>query len=170
MGRCPASSRSAPCAMRQRIDLDAVVAPPYDVLSDADVDDLAARDAHNIVHVDVPRGGPDRYDAAGELLRAWLADGVLVRDDAPSFTLYRMRFTDATGARRDLVGVRGRARGRRRGCRRRAAPRAHDAQGVDGPARPDAGDRGQPLAGLGAFPGDRADRVAAPIPASRSAR
>ena len=26
-------------------------------------------------------------------------------DDAPSFTLYRMRFTDATGADRDLVGV-----------------------------------------------------------------
>jgi uncharacterized protein (DUF1015 family) len=86
-------------------DLDAVIAPPYDVLSDADVDALAARDPHNIVHVDVPRGGPDRYDEAGRLLRTWIADGTIVRDAAPTLTLYRMRFTDATGAARDLVGV-----------------------------------------------------------------
>ena len=89
------------------VDLDAVVAPPYDVLSDADVDALDARDEHNIVHVDVPRGGPDRYEVAGKLLRAWRDDGVLVDDDVPTFTLYRMRFTDATGTRRDLVGVLG---------------------------------------------------------------
>jgi len=89
------------------VDLDAVIAPPYDVLSDADVDALAARDEHNIVHVDVPRRGPDRYETAAALLRAWLADGTLARDDAPTFTLYRMRFTDAAGTPRDLVGVLG---------------------------------------------------------------
>ena len=89
------------------VDLDAVIAPPYDVLSDADVDALAGRDEHNIVHVDVPRGGPERYEVAGTLLRSWLAAGTLVRDDAPTFTLYRMRFTDAAGTARDLVGVLG---------------------------------------------------------------
>jgi uncharacterized protein (DUF1015 family) len=86
------------------IELAAVVAPPYDVVSEAEALDLAARDEHNIVHVDVPRG-PDRYDAAGRLLRQWIADGVLVADDAPTFTLYRMRFRDETGQPRDLVGV-----------------------------------------------------------------
>jgi uncharacterized protein (DUF1015 family) len=86
------------------IDLGAVVAPPYDVLADADVDALAARDVHNIVHVDVPRG-PDRYADAGRRLREWIAEDVLVADDAPTFTLYRMGFTDATGQQRDLVGV-----------------------------------------------------------------
>ena len=89
------------------IDLGAVVAPPYDVLSDADVDALAAQDEHNIVHVDVPRGGDDRYAIAGQVFRRWLADGVLVTDERPTFTLYRMRFTDESGARRDLVGVLG---------------------------------------------------------------
>ena len=44
------------------VDLDAVIAPPYDVLSEAEVETLAERDPHNIVHVDVPRGGPDRYE------------------------------------------------------------------------------------------------------------
>ena len=45
-------------------DLAAVTAPPYDVLSDADVDALAALDPHNIVRVDVPRRGEDRYSEA----------------------------------------------------------------------------------------------------------
>jgi uncharacterized protein (DUF1015 family) len=86
------------------VELVDVVAPPYDVLSDDDVSELAARDEHNIVHVDVPRG-PDRYAAAARLLRQWMAQGILVADEAPTFTLYRMRFADASGQRRDLVGA-----------------------------------------------------------------
>jgi uncharacterized protein (DUF1015 family) len=89
------------------VDLDDVVAPPYDVLSDADIDELAARDPRNIVHVDVPRGGPGRYETAARTLCRWIDDGVLVADDRPTFTLYRMRFTDAAGVARDLVGVLG---------------------------------------------------------------
>jgi uncharacterized protein (DUF1015 family) len=85
--------------------LDLLVAPPYDVLSAEDVSTLAARSAHNIVHVDVPTGGPDRYVRAGVLFRQWIDHGVLARDDEPSFTAYRMRFADATGTDRDLVGV-----------------------------------------------------------------
>ena len=89
--------------------LDDVIAPPYDVLSDAQVDELEARHAHNIVHVDVPRerDGDDRYAAAGDLLRTWLGEGVMARDDDPSFTLYRMSFTDAAGRDREIVGVLG---------------------------------------------------------------
>lgn len=91
------------------VDLDAVIAPPYDVLSEADIDALEARSPHNIVHVDVPRerDGEGRYDAAGDRLRSWLADGVLVRDDEPSFVVYRMSFTDAAGRDRSIVGVLG---------------------------------------------------------------
>ena len=88
-------------------DLDDLVAPPYDVLSSRDVAALASRSPHNIVHVDVPDGGDDRYQRAAERLEHWIADGVLRSDDAESFTIYRMRFTDATGADRNLVGVLG---------------------------------------------------------------
>lgn len=87
------------------IDLQQVIAPPYDVLSSADVAELATRDEHNIVRVDVPTGGEDRYQIAAATLEQWLADGVLVRDDEPSLTIYRMAFTDATGAERTIVGV-----------------------------------------------------------------
>jgi uncharacterized protein (DUF1015 family) len=86
-------------------DLAAVVAPPYDVLSDAQVDELAGRSVHNIVRVDVPRGGADRYERAAETLQEWIDHGVLVPDERPSFTIYRMRFTDAGGAARDVAGV-----------------------------------------------------------------
>lgn len=86
-------------------DLQQVIAPPYDVLSGADVAELGARDRHNIVHVDVPTGGDDRYDVAARTLAEWLDAGVLVRDDAPTLTIYRMSFADATGADRTIVGV-----------------------------------------------------------------
>ena len=88
-------------------DLASVIAPPYDVLSDADVDALEARSLHNVVRIDVPRGGEDRYDLAAKALREWLDEEILVVDPQPSFTIYRMRFTDSAGARRDIAGVLG---------------------------------------------------------------
>lgn len=87
------------------IDLQQVIAPPYDVLSDADVTELGGRSEHNIVHVDVPAGGDDRYDVAARVLGEWLDSGVLVSDDQDTLTIYRMSFTDATGTPRTIVGV-----------------------------------------------------------------
>ncbi len=90
------------------VDLDEVIAPPYDVLSDADVDDLRSRSPRNIVHVDVPAGeGSARYAEAARVLDAFVDRGVLTLDDEPGFTIYRMRFVDERGEHRDLVGVLG---------------------------------------------------------------
>ena len=90
-------------------DLALVTAPPYDVLSDADLDELEQRDEHNIVWIDVPRerDGDGRYDAAGARLQGWLRSGVMLRDDVPGFVLYRMSFIDAAGRDRSIVGVLG---------------------------------------------------------------
>ncbi|MEP7114741.1 MAG: DUF1015 domain-containing protein [Ilumatobacteraceae bacterium] len=87
--------------------LDDVVAPPYDVLSKTDIEALLARDDHNIVAVDVPldRDGDDRYAIAATRIASWVSDGILVRDQSPSLSLYRMDFTDETGRRRHTVGV-----------------------------------------------------------------
>jgi uncharacterized protein (DUF1015 family) len=91
------------------LPLAEVTAPPYDVLSVADTDALAARHQRNIVAIDVPRpdDDPDRYDRSAAVLAAWLADGTLVLDSRPSFTLYRMAFTTEAGTRRETVGVLG---------------------------------------------------------------
>jgi uncharacterized protein (DUF1015 family) len=98
-------------ALRYRADLALadVTAPPYDVLSTEDADALRRRHPDNIVHVDVPdpHAGDERYARAAELLARWRADGVLVADEAPTFTLYRMHFVDGAGVSRDTVGVLG---------------------------------------------------------------
>jgi uncharacterized protein (DUF1015 family) len=88
-------------------DLASVIAPPYDVLSEADVDALEARSRHNVVRIDVPRGAEDRYDLAAKTMHGWLDEEILVVDRLPSFTIYRMRFTDSAGERRDIAGVLG---------------------------------------------------------------
>ena len=93
----------------RRVDLQAVVAPPYDVVSDEDRGVYAARDPHNVVHIDVPleSDGPDRYQRAADTFRQWLADGVLVADAEPAYYRYAMTFPDETGQRRTISGVLG---------------------------------------------------------------
>ena len=88
-------------------NLGVYCAPPYDVLSDYDRQQLAAQSAHNIVHIDLPVADPpsDAYANASHLLQSWIKDGVLQRDDEPSLTLYRTSFTDETGKSRNIVGV-----------------------------------------------------------------
>ena len=88
-------------------NLGVYCAPPYDVLSDYDRQQLAAQSAHNIVHIDLPIADPpsDAYANASHLLQSWIKDGVLQRDDEPSLTLYRTSFTDETGKSRNIVGV-----------------------------------------------------------------
>lgn len=90
-------------------ELDDLIAPPYDVLSSAELDELNERSRFNITHVDVPReaDGPGRYERAGETLRQWIDAGVMAFDDEPTFSLYRLSFTDAAGTDRNIVGVLG---------------------------------------------------------------
>ncbi|MGD9999308.1 MAG: DUF1015 family protein [Ilumatobacteraceae bacterium] len=90
-----------------QLPLDDVSAPPYDVLSPADTQRLRDRHPRNIVEIDVP--GPDddpaRYDRAATALTRWEAEGTLVRDPRPTFTIYRMRFVTEDGTERETVGV-----------------------------------------------------------------
>ena len=91
---------------RRNDDLHDVCSPPYDVLSDADRLALATAHANNIVLIDMPVSATgNAYEHAATVLKQWMSDGVMVRDETPSFTLYRMRFTDSTGKPRNVVGV-----------------------------------------------------------------
>ncbi|MGH9246046.1 MAG: DUF1015 family protein [Acidimicrobiales bacterium] len=97
------------------VDLADVTAPPYDVIDPAARAALAARNVHNVVHIDCPtparrgdEGGgrpDDHYDQAAHRFHAWQRDGVLIRDPQPSLYGYRMTFTDDHWRDRHTTGV-----------------------------------------------------------------
>lgn len=83
-----------------------VTAPPYDVIDDRQRATLAAEPL-NAVRIDLPidEDGEDRYDVACRLLHEWQDEDVLVTDEVPTFTVYRMTFTDEAGTIRKTTGV-----------------------------------------------------------------
>ncbi|HEV3030847.1 MAG TPA: DUF1015 domain-containing protein [Polyangia bacterium] len=75
-------------------DAARVLAPPYDVIGEAERAELEARHPHNVVRLELPRGeGDARYGAAANLLAAWRAEGVLRREATPSMYLYEQEFS-----------------------------------------------------------------------------
>lgn len=81
--------------------LPRVVAPPYDVIDAELRARLAARDPHNVVHIDLPEGtGDERYENARRLFERWQAEGVLVRDDRPAFWRFVQTFDPPEGGPR----------------------------------------------------------------------
>ena len=63
--------------------LQAVAAPPYDVIDDDDRAALLAGSPYNVVEIDLPRADGDPYEHAARTLDAWKAEGVVVRDEQP---------------------------------------------------------------------------------------
>ena len=90
-----------------RVELDRVISPPYDVIDVEQRAELAQRDPHNAVRIDLPvdEGGRDSYEVARSLLAGWRDQGVLVTDDRPTFTVYRMSYLDDAGVARRTTGV-----------------------------------------------------------------
>jgi uncharacterized protein (DUF1015 family) len=74
--------------------LEAVLCPPYDVLSSDDEESLRARHPRNFVRLVLPREeqGLDRYRAAAATLSRWCADGTLRRDREPAFYFYEQEY------------------------------------------------------------------------------
>lgn len=74
-------------------DLAAVIAPPYDVIDDAEQSALEAADPHNVVRLILPRDpgtpGVDRYAAAAQTFERWLDDETLLVDDTPALYVYQ---------------------------------------------------------------------------------
>ena len=76
----------------ERVDLGTVLAPPYDVIKGTMRAELITRSEYNVVGVELPEGeGDAKYDSAARLLEAWVAKGILVRDD-PTFYVYEQEF------------------------------------------------------------------------------
>ena len=84
-------------------EVSSLVAPPYDVLDAAGKKALLAKDAHNIVAIDLPHtpakelGPPTAYEGAAAAYREWLKTGVLSRRGEPAMFAYRQTFKGADG-------------------------------------------------------------------------
>ena len=87
------------------------ICPPYDVITSRDHRSLLAHDPHNAVrwilgdNPDDTSGDAAEYGRRGERLRAWIDEGVLVRDAEPSLYLYDMEFTAPDGSIQSWRGV-----------------------------------------------------------------
>ncbi|MBN1553180.1 MAG: DUF1015 domain-containing protein [Phycisphaerae bacterium] len=80
-------------------EISTQIAPPYDILTQADKDAFLATDPTNIVAVDLPHCppksvGPDEcYKAAAKLLTRWQDKHVLYRDEKPALYAYEQSYT-----------------------------------------------------------------------------
>jgi uncharacterized protein (DUF1015 family) len=95
-----------------KVTLAEVVAPPYDVIDDAQRAELAARSPYNVVQLDLPRdpNGGDPYEHAAELLREWTGEGVLVGDSDPTMWALEQDYSAPDGSRLTRRGFLARVR------------------------------------------------------------
>jgi uncharacterized protein (DUF1015 family) len=82
--------------------LDAVTAPPYDVIDERQRAELVARSPCNVVEVDLPLdpGGSDPYLHAQTTFEAWRQQGIVVQDREPALWPATQNYATPDGERR----------------------------------------------------------------------
>jgi uncharacterized protein (DUF1015 family) len=84
--------------------VDAVICPPYDIITEQQRVALLARSPYNVVRVELPDG---HYGEAARLLQGWQMSRALVREDKPALYGYRMSYVAPNGDPRQTLGVMG---------------------------------------------------------------
>ncbi len=94
--------------------LEDLVAPPYDVIDEAQRLEYASRSPHNIVHLTLgdavapEPAGDARYAGAARRLRQWMAQGILRAEAEPALYVYEQSFALEDGqpkTRRGFIGL-----------------------------------------------------------------
>jgi uncharacterized protein (DUF1015 family) len=83
-----------------------LIAPPYDVIDDAMRAELASRNEHNVVELDLP----ESYEGAARTLADWREHGVLVEEDEPAMWVLRQDYTAPDGSAGTRTGFFARVR------------------------------------------------------------
>jgi uncharacterized protein (DUF1015 family) len=81
--------------------LETLVAPPYDVISPDEREELMARSPFNVVHLTLP----DDAAEAGRLWRDWRRDEILVESDEPSVYWLSQDYVGPDGVARTREGL-----------------------------------------------------------------
>ncbi|MDR0306650.1 MAG: DUF1015 domain-containing protein [Chitinispirillales bacterium] len=86
-------------AINKADELGAHCAPPYDMIDEALIDTLYAKDPHNVVRITQNRketsdsANKDRHVRAAAFLKEWIDKKIIVQDDSDSVYIYRQQFT-----------------------------------------------------------------------------
>lgn len=76
-------------------NFDDVLAPPYDVISTEQRDQLYEKSINNVVRIILTKGdGDDKYKQAADTFSDWIKSGVLIRDEQPSVYAYHQVFKE----------------------------------------------------------------------------
>ena len=81
--------------------LDALIAPPYDVISAEERERYAARSPYNVVRLTLPADASE----AAQTLAGWEQEGVLARDEQPSLWWLAQDYTGPDGVARRRDGL-----------------------------------------------------------------
>ncbi len=72
-------------------DIDKLVCPPYDIISEEQRQAYLSENEHNIIRLELPKGD-DSYRTAGQTLREWMLSGILKKEDKDSVYIYEEEF------------------------------------------------------------------------------
>ena len=72
-----------------KISIEDVIAPPYDVVSEKEIKYFKEKSPYNIFHLELP----ESYERAKELLHSWIKEEILVKKDSPAIYLYELQFS-----------------------------------------------------------------------------
>jgi uncharacterized protein (DUF1015 family) len=84
-------------------DLDDLVAPPYDVISESEREALAAQSENNVVSLTLPLSKPDdrskyvKYARSASTLEDWVREGILQKETKPAYYRYLQTFALPNG-------------------------------------------------------------------------
>lgn len=97
----------------EKVEIERVVAPPYDVINEEERDGFYDTDDHNVIrlilgkdyHGDTPES--NKYTRAWDYFNMWQDEGVLATDGRPALYIYELEYTvnSATKKMRGLISL-----------------------------------------------------------------
>ena len=90
--------------------IEELTCPPYDIISEEQRQGFLERNPHNVIRLELPRGGEEEggpYACAGRALEDWLSSGVLKKDMDEGVYIYEEEFLSQVdgGERKALRGL-----------------------------------------------------------------
>jgi uncharacterized protein (DUF1015 family) len=89
-------------------DFSSVLAPPYDVISPSEQNELYEKSPYNVIRLILPKGeGDEKYARASKTFRRWMGEELLIRDEEPCIYPYYQEFEEdgKTVTRKGFIAV-----------------------------------------------------------------